>query len=410
MKNPQSLPVYSNSQGIISQAVGICTLSQDRQNNTFPTQDSNTVCIRFLVLLMASAIFIAGCDERSSRPEKLIFAGKIVNKATNVRLNGRLVVACLRDEEIGRCVSATSEFPSLEMGHDVPGSDGIQDGVFYITAPNNYGLFPTQLDHPVLWQSSMAAQGLRLDSAGLFEKKRGDGYSFVSLWIGNIEEGETRNIQVKDKGLTYVVIVFPGDFSTLPEQLRTGNVELRNNKPIVSSLDKVSANPTSDSHAIRTIGYGERHDTNAIEKVILAVCNRNGATRVSSTQKLSKTYIKTVETMNGFRVGIEVPVLSWLKLVAAVEEKQTLLNGEVITENSEVTAIAEPGMCVSYELVWAEVWKVGAAEFEGAGHRLVVPFRVKMHLISYVKASQALTTCTHSPSPTAWIMPPQGAR
>ena len=134
-------------------------------------------------------------------PTYLVFAGKVVNSATDEWPNNRLVLLYLRGQEAGRSVTQLDEFRDSK--------EGLHDGLFVIKAENTYGLreraFKIDNDQGLVFRR---AKNLDVLPA-----------NYIYHWFGDIEEGSVFNLPVPSKNIEYVLKVVEGDVANLPPEL-----------------------------------------------------------------------------------------------------------------------------------------------------------------------------------------------
>ncbi|GAB1472076.1 hypothetical protein MASR2M66_29540 [Chloroflexota bacterium] len=318
------------------------------------------------VFTIAGMVIAIGTNISNNIPrQNITFVGKITD-VNRDWLNNRLVVAYLKNEEVGRNISTAGKSGFTDI---------VTDGYFSVTTPNIYEITAYQIPNEEM----------------LLNIK----HDFLSLYIqlGEKNEGYTESFFVPSRKLTYVVKILDGDINSLPpEILQPGSTRLRDDGQIIVDLPgSISADGTQTSGIfVQDISYAKKTERVETNKLTVPINNCAGSVEVSQKYSQSQTFVHQYTGEVGFNIGIEIPFAAWAKLTPEFTAKYGFENGQVDTRTVEYNMAAAPGTNVVYIVTWSEVWETGTANVINGNDTIVVPFRVKTNLI-YDIASEPRT-------------------
>lgn len=330
-----------------------------------------------------SLIFLAavasGCrtwsvDERHNQADKIVFAGKVVNRATGEWPNNRLVLVFLRGKEVGRGISATGEPYRAKLG--------VIDGLFAIGVDNEYRLTTDEITKESGLRFEVMEPTIR---ERLLNDTIGDLFgSRAYRWFGDVEEGGVYHIAVPSKNLEYTMKIVQGDVATLPPEMQIANsLRLRSDGAIVvESPNEPAAAATADSSSeVDSLSVESKEDTKQLKKITVPINNCGGNTTVSQQYTQAQTFVHTYNIGWTGGVGGEIPLPLRLHLIAGLELKYGFEHGQIDTRSIEYTMAAQPHSNVRYVVTWSEVWEDGTTALEMGGAKIEVPFKVRTNLI-----------------------------
>ena len=297
--------------------------------------------------------------------QNITFLGKITN-VNKDWLNNRLVLVYLKNEEVGRNISAAGKSGFTEI---------VTDGFFSVTIPNSYEITSSQMSNDNM---SLNIQ-----------------HDLLSMYVqlGEKHEGYIESFFVPSRKLTYVVKILEGDINSLPlEMLQPGSTHLRDDGQIIVALPgSISADGTQTSGIfVQDISYATKTEQVETNKLTVPINNCAGSVEVSQKYTQTQTFVHQYTGEVGFNIGVEIPLPLWMKLTPEFTAKYGFENGQVDTRSVEYNMAAAPGTNVVYIVTWSEVWESGAANVLNGNDTIVVPFRVKTNLI-YDIASEPRT-------------------
>lgn len=302
---------------------------------------------------------------QSAAPGEIIFEGKVINSTTRERLNDRLVLLFLRSSELARFASITgSDDLTHIFGYDyISGDTGITDGFFNITVPNTYEL-------------SLEGMGLAPDEQ-LFVIAQKSNFlktSVLSTWIDDFGEGETRDFYIPAKNIHYTLMVLPGSISSLPAEIQQpGSVALLDGNRLVA-IDPNSPAPTPQPAFSNNLADFRQivEDPKEFPPAIFPINNCGGAAEVK--QEITQTYIHEIIDESMQKVGVEIPILDWIKIVAEVERHYGISDKEVTTYATTLTVPA--GQNIQYTVIRKQTWETGLAVVTSSGVEISAPYRI----------------------------------
>jgi hypothetical protein len=366
----QSRPNACRSAGAPQRWYFLIFLHEQGNSQMLPKLHSFSI-IAFLVLATAAC-----APEASSTTNIpcLLFAGKVINKNTGEWVNNRLILLFLKNQEVARTTTKTGEFPiSLpERAKPQVGSNGVEDGLFAVFAPNIYRL-------------TISTLGVPSQELSLFEGRHHESRSFstcpghsspLSLvsWIDPFYEGETKEYFIKSKNIRYIITVLPGDISQLPAEIQQpGSVRLLEGNRLVA-IDPKAPKPTPQPAFSNNVTKFDRvvEDTKEFPPAVFPINNCGGAADIK--QEVTQTYIHQIVDESKAKLGIEIPILNWIKIVAEIERHYGISDKEIATY---ATTLAVPaGQNIQYTVIRKQTWESGMAVVVSGGVEVSAPYRV----------------------------------
>jgi len=300
-------------------------------------------------------------------PDRLIFAGKVVNKATGKWPDDRLVLLFLEGKEIARSITARGEFPQSNQG--------VHDGLFTIEINNDYRLTVDTLN-------STQDQGIVFDKGS--KGSWAEGYTFAYQWINYLAEGEIQNIPVPSKNIKYTLKVIEGDVSELPAQLLVpgSTMLLDNNSILVATSSETTTAQIGDSNTeVKNIVGDEGLQVVDLSKFVVPINNCGGSSLFSQKYVQSQTMIHEYRAETTAGIKFDFPVGIWLAIVPELQTKYGYEQGQIETKTVEYEMAVEPKTRVTYTITWQEVWQTGFAEILSGNDTILVPYRAKSYLV-----------------------------
>ncbi len=288
------------------------------------------------------------------------------------------MVVYLKGKEIGRGVTALGEFPESNAG--------IHDGLFVVEVDNPYGLSLVAIN-----ANENAGPNFSLAS------RRGflgfETYRILYHFFDSVEEGGLITISVKAKNIEYAVKVFNGELASLPSEIQSpGSTALKNGKILAVLPEGENQGEFGGNARIQGVSYNTRTDTVEVNKITVPINNCGGSAPISQKYTQSQTFVQQYTVEAGVKIGVDIPVASWLRLLPELQAKYGFEQGQISTQTAEYNMAAEPRTNQVYVVTWKEVWESGTAEVTAGADMVLVPFKVKTNLI-YQVDSQALQ-CT----------------
>jgi hypothetical protein len=303
----------------------------------------------------------------------LFFAGKVINKNTGEWVNNRLILLFLKGQEMARATTETRElliavppFNSWGNTKSYVGSNGVEDGLFAVSAPNTYRL-------------TISTLGVPSQESDLFEG-RDDSFSHSSCrnslvsWISPFYEGETKEYFIKSKNVRYIITVLPGDISQLPAEIQQpGSVRLLEGNRL-AAIDPKAPKPTPQPAFSNNVTKFDQvvEETNEFPPAVFPINNCGGAADVK--QEVTQTYIHQIIDETKTKLGIEIPILNWMKIVAEIERHYGISDKQITTY---ATTLAVPaGQNIQYTVIRKQTWESGMAVVVSGGVEVSAPYRV----------------------------------
>jgi hypothetical protein len=311
--------------------------------------------------------------------KEIFMAGKIVNSDKTEWLNDRLVVLFLKGREVGRATTTLQKAPPVWLSvYGTHGtSNGIEDGIFLITSGSNpYELTTNMLLADTERQFCSTAHGGHYDSY---------------LWLGELVEGASVIFPLKSKNTRYVFKVIEGDIASLPKEiLRPGSLQLKDDNTIlVSSSISTTADlrNLTNSVGIEAMQFAPQSEIE-INKLTIPIDNCGGSAPVRQKYSQTQSYVKQINTDLSAKIGIEIPLGVWLRMVAELQAKYGFEEGQVDSRTIEYEMGAEPRSKVVYVVTWKEVWDSGTAKLTSGQQGFSLPFRARTNLIFQIDSKK----------------------
>lgn len=302
-------------------------------------------------------------------PNKLVFAGKIVDGSTNKWTNNRLVLLFLEGKEVGRAVS--------KLGKFVESGQGVHDGLYTITVSNLYELQLTDLNDVI---------------SDTFKLSVINGTYSAYYWHDPFYEGDVFTIKIPTKNIQYAIKSIEGDISLLPKQmLITGTATLKSDNTIVINLqgNSFEDQPYSESNVlIKNMVYNSDGETVDVSKLTIPIDNCGGSVRVEQKYTHTQTFIHEYSSESVVGGSIELPLGAWFQVMLELQTKYGFENGQIDTKTIEYDMGAEPRTKVQYVIKMQEIWESGTAEVNWAKDNIEMPFKVKTNLVYSINSEK----------------------
>lgn len=324
---------------------------------------------------------------------EIVFAGKVVNPNNGEWANDRLVLAFLKSKEIARAITSTLEYTATIVpisfvdpnSNSVPmmspleafgcstggpcpagtpqarfdGNLGISDGIFVLRIPNTYELNLSNLGTPS-------------ENSPFIQINEGDGKDRLGIWTDPINEGDFHEYYIPSKNIHYVVVVLPGDLSQLPAEIQQpGSVKLLDGNRLVVANPNLP-DSTQKPSSIATKFEQVEEIPNELSRSVFPINNCGGVSNI--TQEITHTYIHEIIDETSGKLGIEIPLLDWLKIVAEVEKKYGTNDKEITTYST--TLIVPSGKNIEYTVLRKQIWENGVAIIENGGIEISAAYRI----------------------------------
>lgn len=330
-----------------------------------------------------SEIVVQPTFELLSMPnESIIFAGKVVNPNNGNWENNRLVVLFLNSKEIARAVTFTGENTyqihkyyidpnnnSIGYGGMIGWVDkyvgraddglGIADGIFIISVLNTYEL-------------NLENLGVPPEQASFVQVQDSDSNLGVLVNTFDFNEGDRREYYIPSKNLRYILIALAGDVSQLPQEIQqVGSLRLLDgNRLVAINPNESKSTPQPFSGATRFEQVTE--SVNELSNSVFPINNCGGTTDIK--QEITHTYIHEIIDESSEKLGIEVPLLDWLKIVAEVGHKYGTTDKEITTYSTTLTVPA--GKNIEYTVLRKQIWESGVAIMNNNGIEISAAYRI----------------------------------
>jgi hypothetical protein len=305
-------------------------------------------------------------------PSCLVFGGKVINKETGEWTNNRLILLFFKGKEIARAISYMSQrtigLPPLSFwgnAETFTGSNGVEDGLFVLSAPNTY-------------QLTISTLGIPPDKLSLFEGSYNDGYTGCTeglvSWLYPFYEGETKEYFIPSKNIGYTLTVLSGDISQLPAEIQQpGSVSLLEGNRLVA-VDPNAPEPTPQPAFSNSVTKFDQvvENTNTFPPAIFPINNCGGAADVK--QEVTQTYIHEIIDETKEKLGIEIPIFDWIKIVAEIERHYGISDKQITTYSTTLTVPA--GQNIQYTVIRKQTWESGMAIVVSGGVEVSAPYRI----------------------------------
>jgi hypothetical protein len=204
-------------------------------------------------------------------------------------------------------------------------------------------------------------------------------------WLNTVDEGSAYKVYIPSKNITYTIVALNGPIANFPpELLREGAAELLDNEKIVVKIPGVDEKFDPEelkAVSIQNINYSNQIEEVEISRLTIPLNNCGGSARLSQLYSYTQTFIYEYTTESGYKVGAEIPISVWVKLLGTAQMKYGILNGQVDTKTIEYNMAADPGTFVIYHVIWKEIWETGSGHATISTSAISVPFRVKTNVI-----------------------------
>jgi len=325
---------------------------------------------------------------------EIVFAGKVVNPNNNEWTNNRLVLVFLKSKEVARAITSTMEYAAFKvtefidpnafplsssevvdcmMVYDnndpscgrqrievrLDNNLGIADGLFVLHIPNTYELNLDKL-------------GMPIDEVPFVQINEGDEQDRFGIWIDPFNEGDSREFYIPSKNIRYVVMVLPGDLSQLPSEIQQpGSIALLDGNRLVA-VDPNALEATPQPPAKNTRFDQVVESPNEFPPTIFPINNCGGTAEVK--QEVTQTYIHEIIDESNLKLGIEIPILDWLKIVAEIEHRYGISDKQITTYSTTLTIPA--GQNIQYTLIRKQTWESGTAVVVSNGVEISAPYKI----------------------------------
>jgi len=299
----------------------------------------------------------------------IVFAGKVINPNTGEWTNGRLVLLFLQSKEINRVITSTGEYdarilPSQQERLD--GGLGVTDGLFILRITNTYKL---SLENAGIPAENMPFVLVYDTNIGGWTHADG-----LAAWIDPFYEGNSRDFYIPSKNIHYTLVVLSGDVSQLPAEIQQpGSLALLDGNRLVA-VDPNAPAPTPQPAFSNNLADFQQvtEDVQEFPPAIFPINNCGGAADVK--QEITQTYIHEIIDESRQKLGIELPVLDWLTIVAEIERHYGISDREITTYTTTLTVPA--GQNIQYTVVRKQIWETGVAAVTSNGVQISAPYRI----------------------------------
>ncbi|HLO28291.1 MAG TPA: hypothetical protein VK249_04100 [Anaerolineales bacterium] len=321
------------------------------------------ISITLVISVIAGSVFWskfflnrASIAQRMQATNTILLIGKVVDPVTKDWNNNRLVLVFERGKEVGRAVSHRGELPENHLG--------VIDGLFEIEFPNAYKFAIADFEAN---QAPLDFQMTSRHNNFIFSRK------VIYSWIPEFPEGADATIEMKSKNVRYTIMVLPGDSSELPEALQQpGSLQLVEGNRLVL-IDPRTAGLPPESFGDEKTSFAQTVEE-VKEKQPETYSYNNCAGSVDIAHQITNTTIHEITDTTGGKFGVELPVKTWLKLVADIEKEYNVKNQEIKTV--AVTLVVPPGENVEFSVVKRQTWVSGIAQLNANGINIAEPYQV----------------------------------
>lgn len=310
---------------------------------------------------------IFNLGERVPGIAEIVFAGKVVDPNSGEWANNRLVLLFLKSKEIARDVTSTREYDAMTSetnSRRVDGGLGIADGIFVLHIQNTYELLSPE------------------SSFTLIQLNEND--NALATWADPLNEGDFREFYVPAKNLKYTLVALSGELSQLPAEIQqSGSVALLDGNRLVA-VDPNSPEPTPPSFYGATRFEQITESVDELSNSVFPINNCGGATDVK--QEITHTYIHEIIDETSEKLGIEIPIIDWLKIVAEVGKKYGTSDKEITSYST--TLIVPAGKNIEYTVLRKQVWENGVAIIANDGIEISGAYRILKNEVFEVANSE----------------------
>jgi len=342
------------------------------------------------VAIITFILFMVGCT-LSKQPENtqyftsvdyLLFAGKVVNENTGEWANNRLVILFLKNNEVARAITSTrAYYIGKPKNKGLMGSNGVTDGVFYTVVPNTYQLTLNTLGIPPselpLYEGIYYPDG----------KNANSGRNALASWLDPIYEGSQKEFYIPSKNIKYTLVALSGDVSQLPSEIQQpGSIRIiEGNRLVLIDPNAPDVENTSPTFANNTTKFDQiTEQVNVSPPLIFPINNCGGSAEVK--QEVTQTYIHEIVDESKFKLGIEIPILDWFKIVAEIEKRYGISDKQITSFSTTLTVPA--GQNIQYTLVRKETWESGSVSVIDNNIEISAPYRILLNEIIEIANSE----------------------
>lgn len=332
--------------------------------------------------------YLTGDWNKEQLATELTFTGKVVNRETGKWLNDRLVLIFLEGRELARTKTSTIEikietppFRVIGKGEE-KGSNGVSDGLFFISVPNTYKLTISTLGVPP-HQLSIFEGRHNIDNKFLGQRNA------LVAWMDPFYEGDSKDFFIPSKNIDYTIIVLPGDISQLPSEIQQpGSVVLLEDNRLVAidpKADEAPRQPTFSSNLTRFDSIAETPFE--FPPTIFPINNCGGMADVK--QEVTQTYIHEIINETRAKLGIEIPIKDWFNIVAEIERHYGISDKQITTYSTTLTIPA--GQFIQYTIIRKQQWETGVAVVTVGGIEISAPYKILKYETFEVISSEQKT-------------------
>lgn len=323
-------------------------------------------------------------DGNQAEPDTIVFSGRISQGNNQRWLNNRLVLAYAQDAEVGRVQSNVASYRQVVQSPT--------DGIFQLAVRNAY---------------RVNAGDLKICQSTEFSQKT------LYCWLGDVREDASGfNFRVPEKRLDLAIRVIPGDYATLPEEMKEpgitglsdGNIVIAQTpaekKGLFGKLGDAVASlaDTQEKSIIRKVFYRSAEEKVNLPDQSQTVDLDNCAGSEVSRQILvdSKTIVQEYE----IGLGVQIPIPAEV-LVVQLGVHGNYRNKKITSRTARQEVAARPGTHVIYKVRWEEVWASGTAIIETPLGPKKVPFRLRKDVQYLIKSFSR--PCPTATAPRPWV-------
>ena len=167
-------------------------------------------------------------------------------------------------------------------------------------------------------------------------------------------------------------MVLAGDVSQLPAEVqKPGSVALLEGNRLVAVDPNIPAStPQPSPSDTRFDQVVEKN--NEFSPIIFPINNCGGTAEVK--QEVTQTYIHEIVDESILKLGVEIPVLDWLKIVAEIERRYGISDKQITTYSTMLTVPA--GQNIQYTVIRKQTWESGRAIVVSNGVEISAPYTI----------------------------------
>ncbi len=200
-------------------------------------------------------------------------------------------------------------------------------------------------------------------------------------------EGSQKEFYIPAKNLKYTLVVLSGDISQLPVEIQqSGSVSLIEGNRLVAidpnTPDAENAQLSFSNSAVKFDSATQQ--INASPPLVFPINNCGGLSEVK--QEISQTYIHEIIDESIYKLGVELPILDWLKIVAEIEKHYGISDKQITTYATTLTVPAKQN--IEYTLERKETWESGFVSIVDNNVEISAPYRILVNEIIEVSNSE----------------------